>query len=57
MLAYFIGRDIAWDTQVMGWLNTVRGKARSGVHAPTAWWMHASGWTRCASSRMAMNWR
>jgi Xaa-Pro aminopeptidase len=34
MLAYLIGRDMAWDTQMMGWLNTVRGKARSGVHAP-----------------------
>jgi len=33
-LAYLIGRDMAWDTQVMGWLNTVRSKARSGVHAP-----------------------
>ena len=33
-LAYIIGRDMAWDTQMMGWLNTVRGKARSGVHAP-----------------------
>jgi Xaa-Pro aminopeptidase len=33
MLAYLIGRDMAWDTQMMGWLNTVRGKARSGVHA------------------------
>jgi len=34
MLAYIIGRDLAWDTQVMGWLNTVRARARSGVHAP-----------------------
>jgi Xaa-Pro aminopeptidase len=34
LLAYTIGRDMAWDTQMMGWLNTVRGKARSGVHAP-----------------------
>ncbi len=33
-LAYVIGRDMAWDTQVMGWLNAVRAKARSGVHAP-----------------------
>jgi Xaa-Pro aminopeptidase len=33
-LAYLIGRDMAWDTQVMGWLNAVRAKARSGVHAP-----------------------
>jgi Xaa-Pro aminopeptidase len=34
-LAYIIGRDLAWDTQVMGWLNAVRAKARSGVHAPS----------------------
>ena len=33
-LAYIIGRDMAWDTEVMGWLNAVRAKARSGVHAP-----------------------
>ncbi len=33
-LAYIIGREMAWDTQVMGWLNAVRAKARSGVHAP-----------------------
>ncbi|AAZ98287.1 putative XAA-PRO aminopeptidase [Thiobacillus denitrificans ATCC 25259] len=34
LLAYIIGRDMAWDTQVMGWLNVVRSKARSGVRAP-----------------------
>lgn len=34
-LAYLIGRDMVWDTQVMGWLNTVRSKARGGVHAPS----------------------
>ena len=33
-LAYVIGREAAWDAQVMGWLNAVRAKARSGVHAP-----------------------
>ncbi|MEW6120393.1 MAG: aminopeptidase P N-terminal domain-containing protein [Pseudomonadota bacterium] len=33
-LAYIIGREAAWDAQVMGWLNAVRAKARSGVHAP-----------------------
>ena len=33
-LAYLIGRDPAWDNQVMGWLNAVRARARSGVHAP-----------------------
>ena len=33
-LAYIIGRDMAWDTQVVSWLNAVRAKARSGVQAP-----------------------
>ncbi len=33
-LHYLIGRDQAWDARVLGWLNTVRGKARSGVSAP-----------------------
>ena len=33
-LAYVIGREAAWDAQVMGWLNAVRARARSGVHAP-----------------------
>ncbi|MFN3750628.1 MAG: aminopeptidase P N-terminal domain-containing protein [Thiobacillus sp.] len=33
-LATIIGRDPAWDTRVMGWLNAVRAKARSGVRAP-----------------------
>ncbi len=33
-LAYIIGREAAWDAQVMGWLNAVRARARSGVHAP-----------------------
>ncbi len=33
-LAYLIGREAAWDAQVMGWLNAVRAKARQGVHAP-----------------------
>ncbi|MEW6131735.1 MAG: aminopeptidase P N-terminal domain-containing protein [Pseudomonadota bacterium] len=34
-LAYLIGRDLAWDNRVMGWLNAVRAKARNGVHAPS----------------------
>jgi Xaa-Pro aminopeptidase len=34
LLAYNIGRDMSWDTQMMGWLNSVRSKARSGVQAP-----------------------
>ncbi len=33
-LAYVIGREPAWDSRVMGWLNAVRGKARSGARAP-----------------------
>ncbi|MEW5967705.1 MAG: aminopeptidase P N-terminal domain-containing protein [Pseudomonadota bacterium] len=33
-LATLIGREPAWDAQVMGWLNAVRAKARSGVQAP-----------------------
>ncbi len=31
---YAIGRDIAWDNRIMGWLNAVRGKTRAGVRAP-----------------------
>lgn len=34
-LHYVIGQDSAWDNRVMGWLNAVRAKARSGVTAPT----------------------
>jgi len=33
-LAYAFGADPAWDARVMGWINTVRGKVRSGVTAP-----------------------
>ncbi len=33
-LAYAFGADSAWDTRVMGWINAVRGKVRSGVTAP-----------------------
>jgi Xaa-Pro aminopeptidase len=33
-VAYAFGADPAWDTRVMGWINAVRGKARSGVTAP-----------------------
>jgi Xaa-Pro aminopeptidase len=33
-LYYLIGHHTAWDNQVMGWLNAVRGKARTGVRAP-----------------------
>ncbi len=33
-LAYAIGADPAWDARVLGWLNAVRAKGRSGVAAP-----------------------
>ena len=33
-LAYAVGHDAAWDARVLGWLNAVRAKARSGVAAP-----------------------
>ena len=36
VLHYAIGFDAAWDARMLGWLNHVRGKARSGVSAPTA---------------------
>lgn len=29
-----LGADAAWDARVMGWINQVRGRARSGVAAP-----------------------
>lgn len=29
-----LGRDTAWDTRVLGWINAVRMKTRSGVRAP-----------------------
>ena len=29
-----LGADPAWDARVMGWINQVRGRARSGVTAP-----------------------
>ncbi len=35
-LCYPFGTDAAWDTRVMGWINAVRGKARTGVVAPAA---------------------
>jgi Xaa-Pro aminopeptidase len=34
VLHYVIGHHNAWDSQVLGWLNAVRGKARTGVRAP-----------------------
>ena len=33
-LHYLIGREPAWDVRVLGWLNDVRARARSGVRAP-----------------------
>lgn len=29
-----VGSDPAWDARVSGWLNAVRAKVRTGVHAP-----------------------
>ncbi len=29
-----LGDDVVWDARVLGWINTVRGRARSGVAAP-----------------------
>lgn len=29
-----LGADAAWDARVVGWINQVRGRARSGVAAP-----------------------
>ncbi|HET9113326.1 MAG TPA: Xaa-Pro aminopeptidase [Burkholderiales bacterium] len=34
VLHYALGADAAWDARVIGWLNTVRGQARSGTTAP-----------------------
>ena len=31
---YMMGNNVAFDQRVLGWINQVRGKARSGVHAP-----------------------
>ncbi len=33
-LHYIIGRDPAWDTRVVSWVNGVRARARAGVRAP-----------------------
>lgn len=33
-LYYEVGGDPAWDNRVIGWLNAVRAKGRSGVTAP-----------------------
>lgn len=35
-LHYALGQDPAWDARVLGWLNSVREQARSGVAAPTS---------------------
>ncbi len=34
VMFYEVGSDLAWDNRVIGWLNAVRSKARSGVGAP-----------------------
>ncbi len=31
---YTMGNDTVFDQRVLGWVNQVRGKARSGIHAP-----------------------
>lgn len=31
---YTMGNNAAFDQRVLGWVNQVRGKARSGIHAP-----------------------
>jgi Xaa-Pro aminopeptidase len=31
---YHLGEDAAWDARVIGWMNQVRARARSGVAAP-----------------------
>lgn len=33
---YTLGRDSGWDRRVLGWLDAVRGMARSGVTTPPA---------------------
>ncbi len=34
-LYFSLGQDSAWDLRVTGWLNQVRGQARTGATAPT----------------------
>ena len=34
LLAYAFGADPAWDARVMGWINAVRSKVRSGITTP-----------------------
>ena len=34
-IAYAFGADAAWDARIMGWINTVRERARTGSTAPT----------------------
>ncbi len=33
-LAYLVGSEPAWDARMLGWLNAVRAKARTGITAP-----------------------
>ena len=33
-LYYLVGADAEWDARVMGWLNVVRARERTGVRAP-----------------------
>jgi len=32
-----LGEDASWDARIAGWVNQVRGRARSGVAAPGEW--------------------
>ncbi len=33
-LFFSLGESTSWDARVMGWMNTLRAQARSGVHVP-----------------------
>jgi Xaa-Pro aminopeptidase len=46
-LHYAIGFDAAWDARMLGWLNTVRSKGRTGVSAPSTCSTRAPSSTRC----------
>jgi Xaa-Pro aminopeptidase len=35
-LHYALGQNSGWDARILGWLNSVREQARSGVTAPTS---------------------
>lgn len=33
-LFFSLGESTSWDTRILGWINTLRTQARSGVHVP-----------------------